>query len=112
MARRLSEGRELLDSRELSGGTMTTPKELEIKLALAPADLARLDTLPLIKSLKRKPSRATEVSVYFDTRKHKLRRKRVTLRVRREGERYIQTIKATGDAGPFERDEWETELAD
>ena len=90
---------------------MTAPKELEIKLALAPASLPRLKSIPLIKSLKKPPRRATEVSVYFDTGKHKLRRKGLMLRVRRKGMRYVQTIKAAGDAGPFERDEWEHEVA-
>ena len=33
------------------------------------------------------------------------------LRVRRKGGRYIQTIKASTNSGPFERDEWETEIA-
>ena len=33
------------------------------------------------------------------------------LRVRRVRNRYVQTIKATNNSGPFERDEWETELA-
>src|SRR5215831_7746446 len=32
------------------------------------------------------------------------------LRVRRKGGRYIQTIKAASNFGPFERDEWETEI--
>ena len=34
------------------------------------------------------------------------------LRVRRIGNRYVQTIKADGNAGPFERGEWESEIAD
>jgi inorganic triphosphatase YgiF len=33
------------------------------------------------------------------------------LRVRRKGGRYIQTIKAASNSGPFERGEWETEIA-
>ena len=33
------------------------------------------------------------------------------LRVRRVGNRYVQTIKATGNSAPFERDEWEAEIA-
>ena len=33
------------------------------------------------------------------------------LRVRRIRDRYVQTIKATNNSGPFERDEWEAELA-
>ena len=32
------------------------------------------------------------------------------LRVRRVGSRYFQTIKASGNLAPFERDEWETEI--
>ena len=39
------------------------------------------------------------MSVYFDTDKHKLRKKGLMLRVRRIGNRYIQTIKATGNRG-------------
>ena len=51
------------------------------------------------------------MSVYFDTDKHKLRKKGLMLRVRRIGDRYIQTIKATGKSGLFERDEWENDIA-
>jgi triphosphatase len=32
------------------------------------------------------------------------------LRVRRIGDRYVQTIKAMTNAGPFERDEWQAEI--
>ncbi len=90
---------------------MSTPKELEIKLELSPATLPRLKKIPLIRNLKRSARRSAEVSVYFDTDKHKLRKKGLMLRVRRIGKRYIQTIKATGRAGLFERDEWESDLA-
>ena len=34
----------------------------------------------------------------------------MTTRVRRVGKRHNQTIKATGNSGPFERDEWEAEI--
>jgi triphosphatase len=90
---------------------MATPKELEIKLELAPASLPRVKKIPLVRALKAPPRRTTEVSVYFDTPKHKLRRKGLQLRVRRIGNRYIQTIKATRNSELFERDEWETEIA-
>jgi inorganic triphosphatase YgiF len=52
----------------------------------------------------------TEVSVYFDTDKHKLRKKGMMLRVRRSGDRYVQTIKSARNSGPFSRDEWESEI--
>ncbi len=89
-------------------GTVPTPrKELEVKLELAPASLPVLKKLPLLRTLKLAPRRTTEVSVYFDTDKHKLRKNGVILRVRRVGNSHIQSIKATGDSGLFERDEWE-----
>ena len=90
---------------------MSTPKEIEIKLELSPATLPRLKKIPLLVAPKGATRRSAEVSVYFDTDKHKLRKKGLMLRVRRIGNRYIQTIKATGRSGLFERDEWESDLA-
>ena len=91
---------------------MPARRELEIKLALPPASVGRLSRIPLMQALKASVKRATEVSVYFDTDKHKLRKNGLMLRVRRIGNRYLQTIKASGDAGLFERGEWESEIAD
>ena len=82
---------------------MTARRELEIKLALPPKSVGRLKKIPLIQALKASPKRATEVSVYFDTDKHKLHKNGLMLRVRRIGKRYVQTIKANGTAGLFER---------
>jgi inorganic triphosphatase YgiF len=41
----------------------------------------------------------------------KLRKHGVPLRVRRIGDRYVQTIKATSNGRLLERDEWESEIA-
>jgi len=90
---------------------MPARRELEIKLELPPTSVGRLKKIPLLHALKA-PKRAAEVSVYFDTDKHKLRKNGLMLRVRRIGKRYVQTIKATGNAGLFERGEWESEIAD
>jgi triphosphatase len=90
---------------------MSTPKEIEIKLELSPATLPRLKKIPLLRAPKRATRRSAEVSVYFDTDEHKLRKKGLMLRVRLIGNRYIQTIKATGKSGLFERDEWESGIA-
>src|SRR6516164_5906694 len=89
----------------------TTPKEIEVKLEVDPTSLPALNNIPLFRTLKAVPTRSAEVSVYFDTDKQKLRKKGLMLRVRRRGGRYIQTIKAASNSGPFERDEWETEIA-
>src|SRR5215467_8008344 len=86
-------------------------KEIEVKLELAPATLIALKKIPLFRTVKATPKRASQVSVYFDTDKHKLRQKGLMLRVRREGRRYTQTIKSNTNFGLFQRDEWETEIA-
>jgi triphosphatase len=84
--------------------------EVEIKLKLAPTDIAALKKSSLLRTLKAEPKHPTEVSVYFDTAKQKLRKEGVILRVRRVGRHYTQTIKASGNLAPFERGEWETEI--
>jgi inorganic triphosphatase YgiF len=89
---------------------MPTPKEVEIKLELPPASLQRFKKIPLLRGQKGRAKSATEISVYFDTAKHKLHRKGMMLRVRRSGDRYVQTIKSAGNSGSFARDEWESEI--
>jgi len=90
---------------------MGTPRETEIKLELPPGSVSALKKAPLIQALRTPPKRATVVSVYFDTDGRELRKHGLTLRVRRSGNRYVQTIKATGNGGLLERDEWESEIA-
>jgi inorganic triphosphatase YgiF len=86
-------------------------KELEVKLELPSASIGELKKNPHLRTLKVAPKHPTEVSVYFDTDKHKLRKRGLMLRVRRVGSHYLQTIKASGNLAPFERGEWETEIA-
>jgi inorganic triphosphatase YgiF len=85
-------------------------QELEVKLELPLASIAGLRKSLLLRKLKA-PRQSTEVSVYFDTDKHKLRKKGVMLRVRRVGRHYTQTIKANGTMSPFARSEWEGGIA-
>ena len=51
------------------------------------------------------------VSTYFDTGKQRLKRHGLSLRVRRNGNQHIQTVKSENSA-QFGRDEWETEIKD
>ena len=90
---------------------MTSPLEVELKLALPLSALGQLRKLALIRELGASAKRTAQVSIYFDTDKHKLRRHGVALRVRRIGARYIQTIKATHNSNILVRDEWESEIA-
>jgi inorganic triphosphatase YgiF len=89
---------------------MTPNHELELKFEIAPAQLPTFKKIPSIRALKNPPRRTREISVYFDTDKHKLHKNGLLLRVRRIGKRYIQTIKATTNSRLFERAEWETEI--
>lgn len=91
---------------------MRAPLEVELKLELPPSALPQFRKLPLIRALQASAKRSSQVSVYFDSDKQKLRRRGLMLRVRRIGDRYLQTIKATQNANIVTRNEWESEIAD
>ncbi len=83
--------------------------EIELKLLLAPAQLAKLNRLPLVRSLATGRARRAQLdSTYFDTPDFALRDGDMALRVRRIGERRVQTLKMAPqtaarfaeDAGP------------
>lgn len=87
-------------------------RETELKLAVRPDDMARLRSAPAIASrAKGKASSKTLESTYFDTADRRLASRLVTLRVRKAGNRYLQTVK--GAAGPdgLGRAEWECPVA-
>ena len=90
---------------------MSQQKEIELKLELPPGNVGALDRLSFLKGIK--PAKAkTLLSVYFDTSDQKLRRKGVSLRIRRVDGRHLQTIKQRGNPsiGLFSRDEWECDV--
>lgn len=83
--------------------------ETELKFRLAPRELSSV--LGNRGGRRRNPPEQTLVSTYYDTKKHKLRRHGLTLRVRKVDGRYVQTVKA-GGAGGVTRGEWEHEVAE
>jgi len=82
--------------------------ETELKFEVAPQDLRKLKAS---RTLNRGTSKDEKlVSVYFDTPKHKLARNGVSLRVRHNGNKRIQTVKAGGRDGSITRGEWQREI--
>ena len=86
--------------------------ETELKLQLEPRHVARLREHPLLKRAKEHATRQL-YSVYYDTPGLDLWRAGIALRLRRVGERWMQTIKDGGNAagGLHQRNEIETEIA-
>jgi triphosphatase len=93
---------------------MKPPREIELKLEVPAQALARVTRSPLLRPIQNGVQRpASLVSVYYDTDTQKLRKHGLTLRVRRTGRRYVQTIKRETGASSalMDRDEWEHDIA-
>jgi inorganic triphosphatase YgiF len=92
------------------GATMET----ELKLLLAPADVAAFRRLALLQQLATgKPVTRWLRNTYFDTPELRLKEHGMELRVRRVGREATQTLKACGQAaaaGLHQRQEWETRV--
>ena len=76
------------------------PVETELKLAIAPEAIGRVTRHPLLRALRRGPSRKSRlISTYYDTADLELSRAGVTLRLRRDGRRWLQTVKGEAEGG-------------
>jgi len=88
-------------------------REIEVKLQAPAAVARRLIDAPWLRRMEAAPpKRERLVSVYYDTAHRALREKGVSLRVRRIGQKRVQTVKAgpRGTCGPFCQHEWEHEI--
>jgi inorganic triphosphatase YgiF len=86
--------------------TAKAAKEVELKFALPTLKVSEVAAaFPELAAAPPLPMQST----YFDSPKWALRRAAVALRVRREGEAYIQTLKDAGDGG-ISRGEWEARV--
>lgn len=87
--------------------------ETELKLKIAASDVARMREHPLLATLPEADRREHELTdTYYDTPALDLWRAGLTLRVRRDGDAWIQTVKTAGAGSPtlHERGEWESGL--
>jgi inorganic triphosphatase YgiF len=88
-------------------------KETEIKLRVSRETLAALREHPLLKKRNKSGWERLELSnQYFDTPERDLANAKVALRLRRDGEQIIQTLKTRGQsvAGLSERNEYNWDL--
>ncbi|MDD5300427.1 MAG: CHAD domain-containing protein [Gallionella sp.] len=84
--------------------------ETELKLRIAPAQLARLKRHALLKAHQlERPVTRRLYNIYFDTPKLELHKSEMALRLRRTGRQWLQTLKGGGSikAGMHQRNEWE-----
>ncbi|WP_420347347.1 CHAD domain-containing protein [Pelagibius sp.] len=91
-------------------GEPSTGTEIELKLTAEPAVLERLWQAPQLSGGQESAPKTKNLeNVYYDTADLRLRKRGLAFRIRRDGERFIQTVKS-GDAeaaGLFSRSEWE-----
>lgn len=88
--------------------------ETEIKLLIDGKSLSRVATLDLVQRVAiGGPKRRRLSAIYFDTPEGHLRKAGLTLRLRREAGRLVQTVKSEAGANgdPLSRGEWEAEVA-
>jgi len=84
--------------------------ETELKLRIAPEQLARLKRHALLKEHQvTRPATRRLYNIYYDTPKLELHQSGMALRLRRVGRQWLQTLKGGGSvkAGLHQRNEWE-----
>jgi inorganic triphosphatase YgiF len=95
-------------------GQLIMATEIELKLLIDPADIARLRRHPLLKAHAAGRANTRHLlSIYYDTPELTLHQRQIALRVRRVGARWVQTVKGGGAvrAGLHQRGEWEGDVA-
>lgn len=94
---------------ERAGAERSEHVERELKLAVRPDSLEAIKRVPLLEAV---PARHLhELTTYYDTAALDLMTEGAALRIRRRGNRLIQTLKTSAGSGiASERGEWEWDL--
>ncbi len=88
--------------------------EIELKLTGDPKALKAVFASPMLRSRSSGRARTSQLdAVYYDTDDLRLQGEGLALRVRKNGRRFVQTLKATngGDGAALARGEWEAQLS-
>src|SRR5262249_24339049 len=83
--------------------------ETELKFIVPPSGLMKVKHARCLGKNSSPPPEVDVVSVYYDTPSRDLRESGITLRLRRQGNKWLQTVKADVDSFP-RRQEWEREI--
>lgn len=99
------------DAQNIDRKDIDAPQEVELKLALGDGAEQALYDHPVLADFI--PTHRRLANVYFDTPERDLERERIALRLRGDGERFVQTVKTAGSGrgGLHTRGEWETPVA-
>src|SRR5947207_10939695 len=83
-----------------SPGRRPASREIELKLAAPASELEKVQHALLALPNARLENNSDFVSTYFDTPTCAIHRRRMTLRVRRQGRQFVQTIKIDAASKP------------
>ncbi len=88
------------------------PTETELKLNIPATAIDAFKQHPLLQACADTCQQQHLIGTYYDTPELELKQAKVGLRVRREGDRWIQTMKSAGSSvgGLHQRHEWEAEV--
>jgi inorganic triphosphatase YgiF len=98
----------------IEGAGPAAHTEIELKLTGDPKALKAVFASPMLRSRSSSRARTSHLdAVYYDTDDLRLRGEGLALRVRKNGRRFVQTLKATNGGGgaALARGEWEAQLS-
>ncbi|MBA8879764.1 CYTH and CHAD domain-containing protein [Phyllobacterium myrsinacearum] len=108
----LVQGTDVRSGTDAAAVTADVPTETELKLRAPAGTLEDIRQSAVVQQFARNKGSVRRLeAIYYDTPDHRLFAAGLSLRVRREGRRYIQTVKRAAVHGSLQRHEWEVVVA-
>jgi triphosphatase len=88
--------------------------ETELKFAISSEHALAFPQHPFVQAISKTHKTQQMMGIYFDTPTHDLQKAGIGLRVRQEGNQWVQALKTAGKVvdGLHQRQEWEVEVSD